>query len=816
MQRVLLATLLSACAGFTLLHAQPSDPTTKMLKQLKSKKSERRFEALMALGELGPKAAPAIPALTAILPGFDEDERVLATMALGKIGKASLPSAVKLLDHEDETTRYYAVWTLALIGSDAKEHTPRLLKIFEADDDAEVRTKAAYALARIAPDSKDVFAAFVRLAIKTNEISAERVAAIDELRHFGAAAVEPLTISLKDPFVVANSIESILHVLNENKNDAVGKAVAPHLPLILTYSTVGIPLLPDADGLTYYLSKHGDQVLADLQAQMRDKDAAKSAAAITLLAQMASHLDAKGENPEVVMKAVKLALPHLKHRDHDLRVALLTLLPMNDATQAAFENLLNDDDSNIRFHAFSRLQGHGVDVIAKMQARLKAAKGDDWLRLAAAQFSCTHDPELQKALSANMKHKDADIRHRLACALSSMGSVPLDAELVKKDIVPTLFESLKSGKAEIRLQAAQGLWNWLHLGQVQPFVPEHAPALLARLDDPSPRVKHLLLNVIQRIVKADPEGILKKVVPLLEDADEEVRYAAVVVLIPLRQQCVLDLARRAEKDESQRIWQFALHHLAAMGKQGKPAVPALLRAHLNPDRQPLAAAALMGIAPDESFLHILETQMKQDPRLKKAITHPKATYEDRHKLVAALLKEMTEGDTARRCGAAYALNSVSFLLPHAEGVKTARSVSPFLTEQLARIDKELKSKDARTRIDAATTLVDLRGLGMTLDMLVNSLPGEKEWEQLAKQQAVQHERFESLIRRARSDAELQVRRQGRKAETIGLPAGIHMLPAFNWPMPFGPRVPLDGFNVPFGGGFGPGGGGLRLPPPPIP
>src|SRR5437016_4410926 len=106
------------------------------------------------------------------------------------------------------------------------------------------------------------------------------------------------------------------------------------------------------------------------------------------------------------------------------------------------------------------------------------------------------------------------------------------------------------------------------------------------------------------------------------------------------------------------------------------------------------------------------------------------------------------------------------MLANEERVKTALSVSPLLTAQLGVIGKESKSKDVKKRIEAATTLVALREEGLSLDAFIPLLPASEDRNQLMKQQALQHERFEKLIRLARLDPELLVRRQARKAEAL--------------------------------------------------
>src|SRR5678815_4346464 len=77
---IVLGFLLVPCIE---IRAQTPDSVHNLIIQLKSKKAETRGAALNALAELGPKAAPAIPVVVDFLAGFDEEERILATFALG-------------------------------------------------------------------------------------------------------------------------------------------------------------------------------------------------------------------------------------------------------------------------------------------------------------------------------------------------------------------------------------------------------------------------------------------------------------------------------------------------------------------------------------------------------------------------------------------------------------------------------------------------------------------------------------------------------------------------------------------------------------
>ena len=71
-------------------------------------------------------------------------------MALAQIGKAAVPELIARAKDNDTEMRYYAIWSLGLIGPDAQPAVPEVLRLLNDKHD-DVRRKAAYTLRRIAP-----------------------------------------------------------------------------------------------------------------------------------------------------------------------------------------------------------------------------------------------------------------------------------------------------------------------------------------------------------------------------------------------------------------------------------------------------------------------------------------------------------------------------------------------------------------------------------------------------------------------------------------------------------------------------------------
>jgi hypothetical protein len=778
---IVLACLL---ASFLEASAQAPDQVAELLTQLKSKKADARTAALTTLADLGPKAAPAIPDLAGFLPGFDEQERVLATLALGKIGKASLPAVEKLLDHDDETTRFYAVWTLSIIGQDARALAPRLLKMFTQDEDDDVRVKSAYALARIAPDSHDVLAAFANLAAKKSIYSPERLAVIDELRHFGKAALKPLAQAMQDDGVAMQVAESIGHLLKTNKDDAFAEAVLPLVPEILKAAMSPDSEVIRGDGLTFVLSKHGAKLLPALEKNLADKDPKTQNRALGTLTRIASILVSHVENPALVKKMVKLVQPQFASPHGAMRLTLAMHAPLTEDTHAGFEELLLDGDRSVSQHAFGKFQLQGIDPTPALRKRMKAAKQDEKIRVACALHTLTRDLQMQKLLWDNLSHKDEAIRLRIACQLAIDQAVE-DTTKARKLLLPALLEGLKSEVAERRVRAAEAL------SAVPAFLRDHTQELLDRLDDPSPQVRLTLLSVLPAFARADTKRTLQLMASLRNHEDANVRQAVILVLGSLGKDGVPLLAQIAQKDQDAVVSELACDQLSAMGRHAEAAAPALLKLAENQERCPPATRALVKIAPDQSFPALLDLAKNHDANLRKTIAYPAAVYENSSKLTEALLRDWKKSDLVQSRAIAQALLAIQPLLPEKKHNALVFAASPLISQQLAKVQKALKAKNPAERLNAVAQLGQLRLLNALQPTNID--PVGMEWTEFQPRNYKQVTQIEALLVQARADSDLQIRRQARKAQTAEVFPGL----------PWGYPSPLRGY------GFGPR--GLVLP-----
>src|SRR4029077_1362922 len=119
---------------------------------------------------------------------------------------------------------------------------------FAKDEDEDVRVKAAYALAKVAPESKEVVEAFTAALAKKDIQPAVRSAVIDNLKYFGAPALVPLATD--DSW---EARDGLLKLLDENKNEEFAEFARPYIAPVLEGPN---------DGLAYVVSKQGNKLAA--------------------------------------------------------------------------------------------------------------------------------------------------------------------------------------------------------------------------------------------------------------------------------------------------------------------------------------------------------------------------------------------------------------------------------------------------------------------------------------------------------------------------------------------------------------------------
>jgi len=116
------------------------------LRPVKRRALRERNEIDADLVQLG---RPGVQALIEALE--DEDDRVhtLATSTLPKFGALAMPDLIQAMEHSNRNVRGCSAYTLGLIGPEAEEAVPVLIKALKPGRDGWVRTEALGALVKI-------------------------------------------------------------------------------------------------------------------------------------------------------------------------------------------------------------------------------------------------------------------------------------------------------------------------------------------------------------------------------------------------------------------------------------------------------------------------------------------------------------------------------------------------------------------------------------------------------------------------------------------------------------------------------------------
>jgi HEAT repeat protein len=443
--------------------------------------------------------------------------------------KPRVPQLVAALKSKDATTRRKAANTLGLVGADAKTAVPALVESLK-DPDPQVRGTAARALAAIGPPA-------VPALLKAAESSPDRSVcslaylALGESRPADAEALRALVAALKDP------------------EKEVRAAAA------------------------FALARLGDGAVAPLRQALRTKDAS---AALAL--------------GQIGQPAVNAAIP-------DLVAAM------------------NDDDKELRIAVHHALVKIGPPAVPALAAALARADLRGWYSITVALGKIGPDarPAAVPALNAGLSHEEKGVRILAANALAKIDPDNPDIKPVLGEAVPALIEVLQQRDGALRA------WAALSLGKIGSDARSAGSALTIALVDTDAPVRAAAADALGRIGPRNHAAVIglvtaqrdtdetvrtsardaltrlgKSAVPALiesfTDAGDEVRAGSVESLGRIGAVAVPDLAT-ATRAVDDRVRRGAVAALARSGPAAEPAIPALVQALTDPDKEVRCGAA---------------------------------------------------------------------------------------------------------------------------------------------------------------------------------------------------------------------------------
>lgn len=177
----------------------------------------------------------------------------------------------------------------------------------------------------------------------------------------------------------------------------------------------------------------------------------------------------------------------------------------------------------------------------------------------------TYEGKSVRQLRKELKNPSAEVRANAALGLGELG-------LNAKDAVKDLIDVLKDPNDDVRMRAMNALWA------IGPDAKLLLPEVLDALGhDQDPRVRSSAAGFLADMGTKGSDVVSPLAKALSEDAQKDVRYAAVRALIKLGRHAKAGIPAlvKALKDPEYDIRNAAVQALAEMGKEGKIAIPSL-------------------------------------------------------------------------------------------------------------------------------------------------------------------------------------------------------------------------------------------------
>ena len=445
-----------------------------LIDALKADSASTRSEAARALGTIGSDARDAIPALKALFLASDKVGNS-AGEALAKIGKPAVPALSEALKHDNAAVRAQAVRLLGKIGADA---VPTLVDAL-ADKNVDVRLGAAGALTPLRISDKMVVLALAHAVHDPDQRVRQQCLQALRLLGVGAKLAAPKLIAALKDSDGANRLQIIQVLQGLGETDQILPVAAE----LLGDGNAQIRLA--AVGL---LGSQGSKALPYLITALKDSEATVRFTAVRTIQTL----------PGDVKEALPALTPLLKDGNNvQRRVVVLLLARMGEPAVPHLMGFLKEADNLMRSSAVVALGNVGPDAKKAVPALSEIALQDTYAiaRRNAVLAVASIEPEKLTDLFDNVKKQNEPIRLTAYQALSfRVGKKGVAATLPAKLALPHLIDATKDASANIRLLGVQGI-NGLGAAAAK----DAAPALMALLNDPDPRVRTQAQQTLNQI-----------------------------------------------------------------------------------------------------------------------------------------------------------------------------------------------------------------------------------------------------------------------------------------------------------------------------
>jgi HEAT repeat protein len=636
------------------------EPLLVSLRNLPSLTREQHAGLPVVLASIGPSA---IPALERHLQDAHEGVRGIAALALGHLHSLDSIGLLALLARDpDERVRENLMEALGILGAAARN--PTALHRMKS---RRWRVRGLVELVRRKKRSAHVPSNPLGLLVST---------LADALRDSSAAVRGRVAAALEQVGPAAASVTAALIDRLKDSDETVRCRAAAALGQVgseeESVRAALIDLLQEASANVRAagaqalgaMKKKAAGAVDALAALLHDREESVRQAAAESIAQVG------------VVNDTTTLVAGLKSTDNLVRArtaeVLGTIGPAVQDAAGALAKAIDDKNDRVRAKAVEAIGKMGAAVADVAVPKLVRAlhDPDNWVRaLAAEALGQIGEPaeEAVPALVASLKHVNPLVRGNAAEALGKMGSAAAKAQSALEKAARD-----KDGGVRSRAIAALGAIG-------QPSKPAWQ-VIQDGLQDADPLVRAAAVQAVGEWGKG--EEVVARLLPLLEDANDQVKVAVIGVLPKLAGPApaiIAGLCRRLQEDDSADVQRAAALALGKLGPAAREAGAALLHAALTAESEvrEQAMRAIAIIQPPETTAAFVaglrdansETRKVASGGWRNATSIPE-------EVIPALVEALHDPEIQVRANAAYALARLDAIPDVAVGRLTECATSP--------------------------------------------------------------------------------------------------------------------------------------------
>ncbi|OWK43585.1 HEAT repeat domain-containing protein [Fimbriiglobus ruber] len=576
-------------------------PLLNSLRTLTCLTKEQRDRLPQILADIGPACAPT---LTRYLSDPNEGVRAVASAALGHLSVAdAVPALVRLASDPSELVRQAVVAALGTIGENAtRAARQRSLSIGR-------RRRNWIRWKRNRPMNETPAAPTADLAVDTlataltDNSSSVRIEAARALGQIGTPAARTsgalaTLLGDADETVRCGAAEALGKVGAEDQIPALAELLKDSSPVIKEAAARALGSLKGASS----------SAVPELVALLQDREPSVRQAVAEAIGQIGTLSE----------EATTALVEGLTSRDTAVRAQTAEALgaigsAAEDAAPALVE-ALTDGNDRVRAEAASALGKIGEAAAdAAVPGLVRALRDkDSWVSALAAEALGEIGEAAEEAVPAlvrSLRHINPLVRANAAEALGKLGPAAADA-------LPALVTAAKDADGNVRSRAVCAL------SEVAP-ADDPAPCRVALdlLADADSLVRAAAVEALAQHGAAD-ESIAAAVLPLLEDANDQVKFQVIRAapkLLGPAPEVVDGLIRRLLEDDSAWIREGAAAALGQLGSAAVAAGPSLLRAAQTGETavRLQAVRAMVMIQPPEAVAAFSTALQDADPEIRK-------------------------------------------------------------------------------------------------------------------------------------------------------------------------------------------------------